>query len=104
MLFDIHPVINPIDSICNHWSVYNNIFLHIFLFSGRRANCILYGILYGLACVTKVGVSSLVITVLKFIVLYCIQWDPAITSLVNTNIVQMRVIQKVPTKSVHIFC
>ena len=23
-------------------------------FSGRRANCILYGILYGLACITKV--------------------------------------------------
>ena len=23
--------------------------------SGRKANCILYGVLYGLACVTKVG-------------------------------------------------
>lgn len=27
------------------------------LFSGRRANCILYGILYSLACVTKVTLT-----------------------------------------------
>ena len=28
--------------------------LSFFSFSGRRANCILYGIMYSLACVTKV--------------------------------------------------
>lgn len=27
----------------------------LFIFSGRRANTILYGILYGGACITKVG-------------------------------------------------
>ena len=30
------------------------IIIDFFHFSGRRANCILYGILYGLACITKV--------------------------------------------------
>ena len=31
----------------------------LFLCSGRRANCILYGIMYSLACVTKVTVVDL---------------------------------------------